>query len=141
MNQSTKQLLCQSSLKIFAIIVVMVYFSHTLSATSWTYIKALDGFNNDLAKDTVYLDYHEFIDRGLEQIGQIKAAQVSISLAQNQVQQARDQRILPSLRMESEHGILPSVVSPKGFPSNQIYLDPDATYDWENWDFANRFQN
>ena len=140
MNQSTKQLLCQSSLKIFAIIVVMVYFSHTLSATSWTYIKALDGFNNDLAKDTVYLDYHEFIDRGLEQIGQIKAAQVSISLAQNRVQQARDQRILPSLRMESEHGILPSVISPRGYPDNEIYLDPSATYDWDNWDFANRFR-
>ncbi len=140
MNQSIKQLLCPSSLKISAIIVVMVYFSHTLSATSWTYIKAVGGFNSDLAKDTVYLDYHEFIDRALEQIGQIKAAQVSISLAQNQVQKARDQRILPSLRMESEHGILPSVVSPKGFPSNQIYLDPDATYDWENWDFANRFR-
>ena len=118
----------------------MVYFSHTISASSWTYINAIDGYYNDLAKDTVYLDYQEFIDRALEQIGQIKAAQVSVSLAQNQVQQARDQRILPSLRMESEHGILPSVVSPKGFPSNQIYLDPDATYDWENWDFANRFR-
>ena len=90
--------------------------------------------------DTIYLEYQDFIDLSFEQIGQIKATQVSVALAQNQVQQVRDKRILPSLRMESEHGILPSVVSPRGYPDNQIYLDPDATYDWNNWDFANRFR-
>jgi outer membrane protein TolC len=123
-----------------ALVLVLVLFSHTLIAGSWLYTVAENGLSNEFAQDTMFLEYDEFIDLALEQIGQIKAAQVSVSLAQNQVQQVRNQRFLPSLRMESEHGILPSVISPRGFPSNQIYLDPDATYDWDKWDFANRFR-
>ncbi len=118
----------------------LVLFIHIISATSWAYTKALDSLYNEFARDTVYLGYNEFIDRALEQLGQTKAAQVSVSLAQNQVQEFRDQRFLPSVRMESEHGILPSVISPRGYPDNEIYLDPSATYDWDNWDFANRFR-
>ena len=118
----------------------LVLFSHKISDTSWAYTETLVSLDNEFARDTVYLEYDGFIDRALEQLGQIKAAQVSVSLAQNQVQEFRDQRILPSLRMESEHGILPSVISPRGYPDNEIYLDPSATYDWDNWDFANRFR-
>jgi outer membrane protein TolC len=124
----------------FTLALAIVLISHTLNATSGTYTEGIYGLNNEVAQDTVFLEYEEFIDRALEQIGQLQAAQVSVSLAQNQVQQVRNQRFLPSLRMESEHGILPSVISPRGFPNNQIYLDPDATYDWDNWDFANRFR-
>jgi hypothetical protein len=79
------------------------------------YTVAENGLSNEFAQDTMFLEYDEFIDLALEQIGQIKAEQVSVSLAQNQVQQVRNQRFLPSLRMESEHGILPSVISPRGF--------------------------
>ena len=71
------------------------------------------------------------------QLGQIKAAQVSVSLAQNQVQVQI--KHVPSLKMESEHGILPNVISQR-YPDNEIYLDPSTTYDWDNWDFANRFR-
>jgi outer membrane protein TolC len=140
MNRFMTYLLYPRHRATFTLALAIVLISHTLNATSGTYTEGIYGLNNEVAQDTVFLEYEEFIDRALEQIGQLQAAQVSVSLAQNQVQQVRNQRFLPSLRMESEHGILPSVISPRGFPNNQIYLDPDATYDWDNWDFANRFR-
>ena len=133
-------LLCPKYLGNCFILLSFVLFSHKINAISWAYTETLVSLDYEFARDTVYLEYDGFIDRALDQLGQIKAAQVSVSLAQNQVQEFRNRRILPSLRMESEHGILPSVISPRGYPDNEIYLDPSATYDWDNWDFANRFR-
>ena len=83
-------------------------FAHSINATLWLTTEAEDSLVYVPSPDTIYLEYQDFIDLSFEQIGQIKATQVSVALAQNQVQQVRDKRILPSLRMESEHGILPS---------------------------------
>lgn len=98
--------------------------------------------HSDIAEpaDTVYLSYAEFLEQALKEVGQLQAAESNVKLAENQVQQVKDLKFIPSLSMTSEHGILPRVVSPNGLPDNQIYLDPDATYDWENWGFANRFR-
>ena len=93
-----------------------------------------------ISVDTVYLSYSEFVERALGEVGQLKAAETNVELAQNQLRQVKDLKFIPSLQMTTEHGILPRVVSPNGFPDNEIYLDPDATYDWENWGFANRFR-
>ena len=133
-------LLFQKRFWITAVVLTLMCFAHSINATLWLTTEAEDSLVYVPSPDTIYLEYQDFIDLSFKQIGQIKATQVSVALAQNQVQQVRDKRILPSLRMESEHGILPSVVSPRGYPDNQIYLDPDATYDWNNWDFANRFR-
>ena len=107
-------LLCPKYLGICFIALSLVLFSHKSSAISWAYTETLVSLDNEFARDTVYLEYNGFIDRALDQLGQIKAAQVSVSLAQNQVQEFRDQRILPSLRMESEHGILPRLYLQEG---------------------------
>ena len=130
-------LLCSKYLGNFFLALSLVLFSHKISATSWAYTETLVSLDNEFARDTVYLEYDGFIDRALEQLGQIKAAQVSVSLAQNQVQEFRDQRILPSLRMESEHGILPSVISPRGYPDNEIYLDKCHNIVKNNMSFSN----
>ena len=101
-----KHLLCPNYFgKPALLLALLLLFSHTLIAGSWVYMVAEDGVYNEFAQDTMFLEYNEFIDLALVQIGQIKAAQLSVFLAQNQVQQVRDQRFLPSLRMESEHGI------------------------------------
>ena len=63
-------------------IAFFVLFSHKISAISWAYTETLVSLDYEFARDTVYLEYDGFIDRALDQLGQIKAAQVSVSLAQ-----------------------------------------------------------
>ena len=76
----------------YALVLVLVLFSPTLIAGSWVYTVAENGLSYEFAQDTMFLEYDEFMDLALEQIGQIKAAQVSVSLAQNPVEQVRNQR-------------------------------------------------
>lgn len=121
-------------LSIFTFIAVYVLGSSNSIQVMGQYSKST------ISVDTVYLSYSEFVERALGEVGQLKAAETNVELAQNQLRQVKDLKFIPSLQMTTEHGILPRVVSPNGFPDNEIYLDPDATYDWENWGFANRFR-
>jgi hypothetical protein len=72
MNKFMTHLLCPIYFGKSALVLVLVLFSHTLIAGSWVYTVAENGLSNEFAQDTMFLEYDEFIDLALEQIGQIK---------------------------------------------------------------------
>jgi outer membrane protein TolC len=88
-----------------------------------------------MAQDTLRIDLTDFIQKGLEVSGQVAYEGRSVELAENRVGQARSQRILPRFELNSQHGLVPGVVSndPRDLPSGQFYLDPNLENDWENW--------
>lgn len=83
------------------------------------------------AQDTLEISLQDFIDLGVRNSGQVKYEKTNIDLAENRVELAEDQRILPSLNFRSEHAVVPGVSSPLGLPEEQIYLDPNAKNDWD----------
>jgi outer membrane protein TolC len=86
------------------------------------------------AQDTVRVSIQEFIDRGLEKSGQIAYEQQKVNLADNRVDQARSERYLPRFELNTQHGIVPGVVSQRDdLSENEYYLDPNLENDWENW--------
>ena len=86
-----------------------------------------------LAQDTLQISLNDFIQRGIENSGQIDYQQQNISLAENKVDQAQAQRILPKLDLSTQHGVVPGVRSNTGLPETAYYLDPDLENDWDNW--------
>ena len=92
------------------------------------------------AQDTVRISYFDFIDKALQNSGQIKYVENKVDLAENRVQQAKDQRFLPSLNFRSEHAFVPGVSSPNGFDDESIYLDPDAINDWDKFGLFTRLR-
>ena len=89
---------------------------------------------NLLAQDTLKVDLTEFIDRALNNSGEVSYQSHEIDLAQNRVQQAREKRILPEVRLDTQHGIVPGVVSQRDeLDKGEFYLDPNLSNDWENW--------
>lgn len=83
------------------------------------------------AQDTLKISFEEFLDKAIENSGKIDYEKSKVSLANNRVEQAKDQRILPKLSFQSEHSLVPGVTSPNNVPEEQIYLDPDAINDWD----------
>lgn len=92
------------------------------------------------AQDTLSISLEEFLDKALQNAGQVKVAQVDVSLAENRKQLAKDQRFLPNLSFRSEHALVPGVTSPNGQPEESIYLDPDARNDWTNFGLFTRLR-
>ena len=92
------------------------------------------------AQDTLEISLQDFIDLGIENSGQIKYEKTNVDLAENRVDLAKDQRILPSLSFRSEHALVPGVTSPGNFPEEQIYLDPNAKNDWDKIGVFNRMR-
>ncbi len=90
------------------------------------------------AQDTLQISPQDFIEKALDNSGQMAFQQTRIDLAGNRVKQASDQRWLPQLSIRSEHGVVPGVTSPNGFPEDQVYLDPEARNDWDQWGLMNR---
>lgn len=85
-------------------------------------------------QDTLKVNLQEFIDRGLERSGQVSYERHSVSMSENRVQQARNQRILPRIQFNSQHGVVPGVKSEvEGLSEGEYYLDPDLENDWEDW--------
>ncbi len=84
-----------------------------------------------LAQDTLKISFEEFVDKAIANSGQIDYEKSKVNLANNRVQQAKDQRILPKLSFQSEHSLVPGVTSPNNLPEEEIYLDPDAINDWD----------
>lgn len=95
---------------------------------------------SSVAQDTLSISFEEFRTLALANAGQMKVAQTEIQLAENQTQQVKDLRFLPSLEFRSEHAFVPGVTSPNGFPEEQIYLDPDAYNDWDKFGMFNRMR-
>lgn len=86
------------------------------------------------SQDTLKVNLQEFIDRGLERSGQVSYERHSVSLSENRAQQARNQRFLPRIQFNSQHGVVPGVKSEvEGLPEGQYYLDPNLENDWEDW--------
>ena len=91
-------------------------------------------FSADLcAQDTVRVSLQEFIERGLERSGQVSYEHRSVEMAENRASQARASRILPSVNLSTNHGLIPGVRSNEDLPANQWYLDPNLDNDWEDW--------
>ena len=92
----------------------------------------LQGANS--TSDTTVISLQEFIARGLENSGQMKYRENDLSLAENQLQQAKLNRVIPSIRFSSQHGIIPGVTSSNPELSDgALYLDPNLKNDWEDW--------
>ena len=85
------------------------------------------------AQDTLQISLNDFIQRGIQNSGQIDYQQQNISLAENRVDQAQAQRILPSFNLSTQHGLIPGVKSNTNLPEDQFYLDPNLENDFENW--------
>ncbi|MEX2601415.1 MAG: TolC family protein [Balneolaceae bacterium] len=86
------------------------------------------------AQDTVRVDLSEFIRLGLEKSGQVQYEEGAVRLAENRIDEAKANRILPRVELNTNHGLVPGVVSENpDLPRSQYYLDPNLTNDWENW--------
>ncbi len=86
-----------------------------------------------VAQDTTRISLAEFIDRGLERSGQVQYEYGAVELAENRVGEARSRRILPSVNLNTNHGLIPGVKSDTDLPPEQFYLDPNLSNDWEDW--------
>lgn len=87
-----------------------------------------------MAQDTVEVSLETFIERGLENSGQLKFEEQNIDLAKNQVTEARSNRFLPSFELNTQHGTVPGVVSQRDdLSENEYYLDPELENDWQDW--------
>lgn len=85
------------------------------------------------AQDTLRISLQEFIEKGIERSGQVQYDYGAVRLAENRADQARASRILPSVNLNTNHGMVPGVKSQTDLPSSQFYLDPNLENDWENW--------
>ncbi len=83
-----------------------------------------------VSQDTLRISVSEFIEKGLENSGQLKYKSSDVELAKNRVSMAEDQRFLPSLSFRSEHAVVPGVSNPNNLPEEEIYLDPASRNDW-----------
>ncbi|WP_440998687.1 TolC family protein [Fodinibius sp. SL11] len=86
-----------------------------------------------MGQDTVKVSLESFIERGIENSGQIEYEQRKVALANNQINQAQSKRFLPQFELNTQHGIVPGVISQTDLPKDQYYLDPELENDWENW--------
>ncbi len=85
-------------------------------------------------QDTVEVSLQTFIERGLENSGQLDYEQQKVALAENKVDQAESNRYLPKFELNTQHGVVPGVESNvPGLPENEYYLDPNLENDWQNW--------
>lgn len=86
------------------------------------------------AQDTVRVSLQSFIEQGIANSGQIDFENQKVELAENQVDQAKSQRYLPKFELNTQHGIVPGVVSQRDeLDKDEYYLDPELENDWENW--------
>ncbi|WP_372638965.1 TolC family protein [Fodinibius sp.] len=85
------------------------------------------------AQDTVRVSLQEFIDRGMENAGQLKYERQKVNIAENQVSQANAKRYLPEFNLSTQHGVVPGVTSSTDLSEDEYYLDPNLENDWEDW--------
>jgi outer membrane protein TolC len=86
-----------------------------------------------VAQDTVKVSLQEFIEIGVNNSGQLDFEQQKVSLAENRISQAQNQRYLPRFELSTQHGLVPGVKSNvEGLDPNEFYLDPNLENDWED---------
>ncbi len=85
-------------------------------------------------QDTVRISFEEFAAMALEYSANLDARRKNVALAENRVQQARANRVLPNLNLTTAHGLVPGVKSMNpDITPGQYYLDPFLENDWEDW--------
>jgi len=85
------------------------------------------------AQDTVKVSLQEFIEIGVNNSGQLDFEQQKVSLAENRISQAQNQRYLPRFELSTQHGLVPGVKSNvEGLDPSEFYLDPNLEIDWED---------
>lgn len=85
------------------------------------------------AQDTVKVSLQEFIEIGVNNSGQLDFELQKVSLAENRISQAQNQRYLPRFELSTQHGLVPGVKSNvEGLDPNEFYLDPNLENDWED---------
>lgn len=85
------------------------------------------------AQDTLQISLGEFIEKGLDNSGQVDYERQNVNLAENKINQARAQRFLPKFELNTQHGTVPGVTSNTDLPKDEWYLDPNLENDWSNW--------
>jgi outer membrane protein TolC len=86
------------------------------------------------AQDTLSVSLQDFIEKGLERSGQVDYLSNAVDMAENTVEQAKDQRILPRINLSTQHGLIPGVLSQRDdLTENEFYLDPNLSNNWEDW--------
>ncbi|MEX1062591.1 MAG: TolC family protein [Balneolaceae bacterium] len=85
------------------------------------------------AQDTLRVSLQDFINTGIERSGQLSYEHGQVDLAENRAGEARTARVLPTVELNTSHGLVPGVVSNTDLPAGQYYLDPNLENDWENW--------
>lgn len=87
-----------------------------------------------VAQDTLSITLPEFLEKGLHNSGQVAYEGGKVDLAENRVRTAKAQRIFPHLELNTQHGVVPGVVSQRDdLSEGEYYLDPNLENDWENW--------
>ncbi|MDR8391131.1 TolC family protein [Aliifodinibius sp. S!AR15-10] len=90
--------------------------------------------SNASAQDTLQISLADFIQRGLDNSGQVDYERQKVDLAENTIDEARAQRFLPKFELNTQHGTVPGVKSNNpNLPKDEYYLDPNLENDWENW--------
>lgn len=93
------------------------------------------------SQDTLRIDLNTFLQKAVQNSGQVDYERENISLAENRVKQAKAQRFLPNLSFDSQHGLVPGVKSDDpNLPEDEYYLDPNLRNDWSDWAIFTRFQ-
>ena len=86
------------------------------------------------AQDTLSITLPEFLEKGLNNSGQVAYESGRVDLAENRLRTAKAQRIFPRLELNTQHRVVPGVVSNiDGLGEGELYLDPNLENDWENW--------
>lgn len=97
-------------------------------------ILILMGWQPAQSQDTLSINLAEFIEKGLENSGQVAYERGKVDLAENRVETAKAQRILPRIELNTQHGTVPGVKSNRDdLSEGEYYLDPNLENDWENW--------
>lgn len=94
-----------------------------------------------VAQDTVSVSLQQFIERGLENSGQLSYEKQKVNLADNKIKQARSKRFLPKFELNTQHGVVPGVKSQReDLEPDEYYLDPNLENDWQNWAIFTRVE-
>ncbi len=89
--------------------------------------------------DTIRVSLIEFLDLAKSQSTFLNTRETEVDLSINRVNQARAQRILPRIELNTAHGLVPAVTSnDPNLPRGQYYLDPNLKNDWYNWGIFTR---
>ncbi len=94
-----------------------------------------------VAQDTLQIDFNTFLNRALDNSGQMKYQQQDVEIAENKIKQAQAQRIIPNMRLDTQHGLVPGVESDRtDLNEDEYYLDPNLRNNWSDWAVYTKFQ-